>query len=147
MTVTNMTLNILAAGLITVVLMTVIFLTSRNKKLDSSYFSKRWSILQKQCSNKKLWHLAIIDADKLLDEALKQRHFKGKTTGERLVSAQRDLSSNDSVWFGHKLKNKLTDNSKQPLTKRDTLAALAGFRQALKDLGAFLSDANKGFKE
>jgi hypothetical protein len=80
--------------------------------------------------------LAVIDADKLLDEALKKRHFKGKTMGERMVAAQRSLSDNDSAWYAHKLRNRLVHEPNIRLKKRECQNALAGFRQALKDLGA-----------
>jgi hypothetical protein len=80
--------------------------------------------------------LAIIDADKLLDDALKKRHFKGKTMGERLVAAQKNLSDNDAVWFAHKLRNRLVHETNVRLKKRDVQKALSGFRQGLRDLGA-----------
>jgi hypothetical protein len=132
-------LDLIAAAIVIVILVVVSVLKLRKKTLNKAYFQKRWLTLQKLCSDKKLWYKAVIDADELLDEALKQRHFHGKTTGERLVSAQRTLSSNDSVWFGHKLKNRITDDGYKRLGKRDTLEALAGFRQALKDVGALSS--------
>lgn len=108
----------------------------KRRRLDVGKFQARWQTLQQQCVKSELWPLAIIDADKLLDEALKQLHFKGKTMGERLVSAQRELSNNDAVWFGHKLRNKIVHEEMKRLYKRDVQAALRGFRQALKDLGA-----------
>jgi hypothetical protein len=80
--------------------------------------------------------LAVIDADKLVDDALKKRHYRGKTMGERLVAAQRTLSDNDTVWYAHKLRNRLVHEQNVRLRKRDVQKALAGFRQALRDLGA-----------
>lgn len=80
--------------------------------------------------------LAVIDADKLLDDALKKRHFRGKTMGERLVSAQRSLSDNDAVWYAHKLRNRLVHEPDIKLKKKEAQTALTGFRQGLKDLGA-----------
>ena len=59
--------------------------------------------------------------------------------GERLVSAQHELSANDSAWFSHKLRNKI-DADNMPLTKAEVKKALLGFWQALKDLGAFKKD-------
>ena len=80
--------------------------------------------------------LKIIDADKLLDEVLKQRKYKGKTMGERLVSAQRSIKSNDDVWFAHKLRNQLVHENNVKLSERKVKDALMGVRSALKDLGA-----------
>jgi hypothetical protein len=88
------------------------------------------------CGSKDTWPLAIINADKLLDTALKKRRFSGKTMGERLVSAQKKFTNNDSVWFAHKLRNRLVHEQDVSLREKDVKEALIGFRQALKDLGA-----------
>jgi hypothetical protein len=111
-------------------------LRRRPRKLKSKKFEQRWQDLQKYCATRKTWPQAIIAADDLLCEALKSRRYKGKTSGERLVSAQHDLTANDLAWFGHKLRGKIADQDVRTLKKQDILEALAGFRQALRDLGA-----------
>jgi hypothetical protein len=108
----------------------------RRKKLKVDNYAKEWGEIQGLCKSRKTWPQAIVDADRLLDKALKQRRYKGKTTGERLVSAQHDLSQNDAVWFSHKFCNKVADIDVRTLKKQDMLDALGGFRQALRDLGA-----------
>ena len=118
------------AGLVTY------FVKKPKKALDKQHFRKKWKELQKQCASSETWALAVIQADSLLDEALKKRRFKGKTMGERLVSAQRSLTSNDGVWFGHKLRNQLVHQTDVALREKDIKHALIGFGQALKDLGA-----------
>jgi len=100
------------------------------------YFQERWVDLLTRVRTPEGMILAVIDADKLLDEALRRKHFKGKTTGERLVAAQRAISDNDSVWYAHKLRNRLVHEPNVRLKKREAQNALAGFRQCLKDLGA-----------
>ena len=109
----------------------------RPRSLKTEYFKNKWAEAQKLCADKSTWPLAIINADKLLDEALKKRRFKGKTMGERLVAAQHQLTDNDAVWYGHKLRNKLVHETSVKLKKRSVKEALLGLRQALKDLGAF----------
>lgn len=128
---------VMATGLILGMLfLTAIIKRRRPSSLNTEYFSMRWKELQKLCGDKTTWPLAVIDADKLLDEALIKSKYKGKTMGERLVTAQRQLSNNDSVWFAHKLRNKLVHESNITLKESDVKDALIGFRQALKDLGA-----------
>lgn len=105
-------------------------------RLNQEYYQNRWAELLTKVKTNDGMAIAVIDADKLVDEALKKRHFRGKTMGERLVSAQRTLSDNDAVWFAHKLRNRLVHESNVRLRKRDVQKALAGFRQALRDLGA-----------
>ena len=110
---------------------------SRPTKLDRQYFQQSWLELLARVKTPEGMLLAVIDADKLLDEALKKHHFKGKTMGERLVSAQRIISDNDAVWYAHKLRNRLVHEPHVRLKKKEAQTALAGFKQGLKDLGAF----------
>src|SRR6476646_5777092 len=85
-----------------VLFIVVLIVKLKPKKIKTQQCAERWQKLQKHCSDKKTWHLAVTDADHLLDDVLKRRHYKGKTTGERLVSAQHDFTNNESLWFGHK---------------------------------------------
>ena len=133
----HLTVVLIAMAVLVVVFAVGIFvLRRRPRTLDPEYFAQRWHDLQKNLPNKATWPLAVIDADKLLDEALKRRKFKGKTMGERLVSAQRVLTSNDTVWFGHKLRNKLVHEEYKLTKKGEVKSALLGYLQALRDLGA-----------
>src|ERR1700693_1601141 len=109
----------------------VVFLKRRPHKLRNKYFEKKWQELQKLCSDKATWSDAIINADKLLDEALKKKKYGGKSMGERLVSAQRDFKDNDGVWFGHKLKNKLDGEPNLKLRQKQVKDALLGIKRAL----------------
>ena len=106
------------------------------KRMDQSYYQERWAELLARVKTPEGMALAVIDADKLLDEALKSHRFRGKTMGERLVAAQKSISDNDAAWYAHKLRNRLVHESDIRLKKREAQNALAGFRQALKDLGA-----------
>lgn len=108
----------------------------RSKPLNRRYYTERWKNLQRNCASRKTWPVALAEADALLNKALKQRRYKGKTTGERLVAAQHSLTSNHTVWFSHKYCQKMTGIDVRTLKKKEVLEALAGFRQALRDLGA-----------
>lgn len=131
-----MAMAVLTAGFL-VVLSLVFALTKRRRRpLNKAYFLEKWQEHQKLCASKETWPLAIINTDKLLDEGLKKAGYRGRTMGERLVAAQRDLSDNDAVWFGHKLRNKLVHESDTRLREDDVKDALKGIRQALRDLGA-----------
>jgi hypothetical protein len=137
----------LIVGVILVVILTgIVFLVRwirRPKPLDKPYFQRKWRKLQKLCGDKKTWPEAIIEADTLLDEALKKKRFSGKNMGERLVKAQRLLTDNDKVWFSHKLRAKLESEPKAKLQEKAVKDALVGTRQALKDLGALPNDQSR----
>ncbi len=110
------------------------------KKIKPAQFHEQWVELQKFCASRETWPLAVITADKLLDEALKKKRVKGKSMGERLVEAQKLLSDNDAVWFAHNLSKKLIDDTVPRLREADVKRSLVGFRQALRDLGALKND-------
>lgn len=112
------------------------FIKRPKKELDKQHFRSKWKEMQKLCAKTETWGMAVIQADSLLDEALKKKKFKGKTMGERLVSAQRTLTNNDGVWFGHKLRNQLVHQTDVALREKDIKHALVGIGQAMKDLGA-----------
>ncbi|MEI7631903.1 MAG: hypothetical protein WCJ60_01110 [bacterium] len=133
-----MIINLLIIALLGMAFLIIISLVNKKvpKKLNHKYFVKEWRYLQAMCANKDTWPLAIINADKLLDTALKKRSFKGKSMGERLVSAQRKISNNEAVWIAHKLRNRLVHEHDVNLKEKDVMDALVGIRQALKDLGA-----------
>lgn len=133
---TMMILAVVAVALLLLVTVVGVVVRRKPKKLNTEFFQQRWQDAQKMCAAQDTWPLAIINADKLLDEALKRRRYKGKTMGERLMAAQHDISNNDLVWFGHKLRNKLVHEDLKKLKKKEVLEALVGFREALKDLGA-----------
>lgn len=128
------TISVVLIVILTLMLVFVRRLNSKRLKNDKIF--ERWVKLQKNCATRKTWPAAIIEADALLDDVLKCRGYKGKTMGERLVAAQHDISSNDSVWFGHKLSKEIGAVDVRTIKKQDVLDSLAGIRQALKDLGA-----------
>ncbi len=106
------------------------------RRIKPAKFKEQWAELQKFCKSKDTWGLAIINADKLLDEALKKKRLKGKSMGERLVAAQKMLTDNDAVWYAHNLSKKLLDDSAGRIKESDVKKSLFGIRQALRDLGA-----------
>lgn len=125
----------LVVGVMGLVLVVLIVLRGP-KRVKQEKFKHKWRALQSRCSDKTQWTIAIVEADDLLAEALKKKRIKGKTIGERLVNVQRQLTDNDAVWFGHKLRAKIDTNPDIKLNKTDVMKALTGIRQALKDIGA-----------
>jgi|SRR5579859_6809632 len=134
-----MTIGFLVAGIILGIV--ALYLVSRfgkkfRRPLNKEYFEAQWLELLARVTTPDGMILAVIDGDKLLDEALLKCGYKGKTMGERMVSAQKTFSNNDSAWFAHKLRNRLVHEQGVRLRQSDAKNALAGIRQGLKDLGA-----------
>lgn len=80
--------------------------------------------------------LSVMEADKLLDQALKAKNVRGKTMGERLKSARGMFANNNAVWDAHKLRNRLAHESGTGLNRIVAERALHAFKAGLKDLGA-----------
>jgi hypothetical protein len=127
------------ATAVVIVIAAILFILRRHrspKTLAVDHFQKNWQTMQKLCAKKETWQQAVIEADKLLDEALRKKRFNGKSMGSRLTKAQHVLTDNEGVWFGHKLRNKVEADPQAKLKEKDVKQALVGIRQALKDLGA-----------
>lgn len=104
------------------------------RRVKQPKFQKQWKELQAYCRHKETWPAALESADKLLEEALRRRRYKGKNMGERLVAAQKIFTDNDGVWQAHKLSKKIIENPNARLTEKDIKNALMNIRQALNDL-------------
>lgn len=82
------------------------------------------------------YQMAILNADKLLDSALKEARYSGNTMGERLKAADKTFSNVNAVWAAHKLRNRIAHEPDVTIRYDTARRAMAAFKQALKDIGA-----------
>ena len=75
----------------------------------------------------------IIEADKLLDFALKKYGYSG-SLGEKLKKAGKLFSDENGVWVAHKMRNKLAHEINFQPSEFEFRSALESFRRALLDL-------------
>ncbi|HVI69829.1 MAG TPA: hypothetical protein VM581_05260 [Magnetospirillaceae bacterium] len=136
--------SLLLLGFAAILVVGVLFLagiTALNRKrsgLDHAYYQKQWQTIEGfQKNGGAGLQLAIFEADKLLDSALKHRGFRGQTMGERLKDASRAFMDTEAVWRAHKLRNRLAHEQNVSLGSSQADQALRSFKAALKDLGAF----------
>ena len=121
------------------ILLAVISMSKGGRKyLDVEKYRVKWLAIEHsvQDGQEATYHLALMNADKLLDHALKERGFSGNTMGERMKSAQKVWSNANHVWAAHKLRNQIAHESDVKVSLDMTRRALAAFKQALKDVGA-----------
>ncbi|MDO8583719.1 MAG: hypothetical protein Q7R83_00900 [bacterium] len=78
--------------------------------------------------------MAVIEADKLLDNALKAMFMPGETLGERLKVAAYKYPKIRDVWPAHKLRNQLVHDAAFEISPRQAAQALRDFERALKVL-------------
>lgn len=129
-------LGVLVVGILLIV---VITLTKRGPSaLDVDKYRSQWLSIESQLKreNPASYHLTVLNADKLLDKALRERGYKGETMGERMKVAKDVWSNANAVWSAHKLRNHIAHETDVQVTYEDARLALAGFKQGLKDVGA-----------
>lgn len=85
--------------------------------------------------DKASWPEAIITADDMLRAATQKHGGRSKSLGENLVTLQSKFSDNESVWFAHKLANKLRKNEMEKIKPEQAKKAIVAFKKALQDLG------------
>ncbi|MBI5138472.1 MAG: hypothetical protein HZA95_01590 [Candidatus Vogelbacteria bacterium] len=96
-----------------------------------------WDSIQKHLAtdSNTEWKLAVIEADKILDEATVKRGFVGDTLGERLKNADESVLSNlEDAWEAHKIRNRIAHEPGYHLTRRDAQRAISMFERVFKEL-------------
>lgn len=116
----------------------LVFTRKQGPKLNIQRYQTKWLEIENSVrrNNPASWQLGIMNADKLVDRALRERKFKGQTMGERMKSAQKVWKNANHVWGAHKIRNQLAHEPDVKLSYDVTLRSLTAFKQALKDLGA-----------
>ena len=120
-------------------LLALITLTKRGMRpLDVTKFRIKWLAVEQQCieGNIPSYQLAVLNADKLVDQALREKGIQGQTMADRLKASAHLYSDRNAIWTAHKLRNKIAHESDFLISYRDTRTALSGFKRALKDIGA-----------
>lgn len=125
--------------LIGALLVVVVTLTKKGTvQLDVNKYRLKWMAIEKQLDKNDLSRcsMAVLNADKLLDQALREKGVKGQTMGERMKILKETWSNANVVWGAHKLRNQIAHETDHHVTYDDARRALSGFKQALKDVGA-----------
>ncbi|MEY4723018.1 MAG: hypothetical protein RLZZ324_531 [Candidatus Parcubacteria bacterium] len=105
---------------------------------DRENMRRRWVEIEKamETPGEMGKKLAIIEADKLLDTALKSLSMAGETLGERLKFAQYKYPELRDVWPAHRVRNQLAHEASYHLDTGTARRSLKQFRSALERLGA-----------
>lgn len=82
--------------------------------------------------------LAIIEADKLVDTALRQVGFPGETMAERMKVAEYRFSTIRQMWLAHKWRNQLVHEAHFSLSERQANEALRAYHAVLRQMNALL---------
>jgi hypothetical protein len=121
-----------------ITLLVIISLTRRPSRiLDQEKYREKWLTISQGVTNDTgTQQLAVLHADKLLDQALRESGVPGETLGERLKNAKARFRNVNAVWSAHKLRNQIAHDDHVRISRKQTDTALAAFKAALIDLGA-----------
>ncbi len=113
-------------------------ITKCHKRLNVDDYRVKFLAIENQLmrDNQASFSLAVINADKLVDQALRECNFAGQTMGEKLKNSPKKFSDINSLWNAHKLRNKIAHETNVTVSYDEARYALASFKKALKDLGA-----------
>jgi hypothetical protein len=120
-------------------LFAMISLTKRSPKaLDVDKYRSRWMTIEGKLKrdDENSHTICVLEADKLLDQALRERGLAGKTMADRMKQYQGKWTNGNGVWAAHKLRNRLAHETDVRIDYERARQALVAFKQAMKDIGA-----------
>lgn len=111
---------------------------SGHARLNIEKYRSDWLSIERQLAKDShaSYVVAVLNADKLLDKALRESGYRGNTMGERMKSANTIWRNANHVWAAHKVRNKLAHETDASISYDTARRALTAFKQALKDVGA-----------
>ncbi len=114
----------------------ITFSKGGSRTLDTNKYRSKWLAIEQQLKrdDSSSHQLVVLNADKLLDTALREKGIGGETMGARMKNIQ--WSNANNTWSAHKLRNQIAHETDVTVTYDEARRALSGFKQALKDVGA-----------
>ena len=87
-----------------------------------------------ESDNEANWKLAIIEADKILDELVKKMGYPGDDMGERLRAVEpSDFLTLEDAWEAHRIRNKIAHEAGFTFTKREAKRVLGLFEKVFRE--------------
>ena len=120
------------------VFIAILMTQKRGHVFNTDEYQSHWLEIENSLikENPATYNMAIVDADKLLDKALREMGTPGNNIGERLKRTDDKFTQLNSVWHAHKLRNQIAHEHGFKVDYNQAKRALNSFKQALKDLGA-----------
>ncbi|MBI5077515.1 hypothetical protein HZB94_04005 [Candidatus Falkowbacteria bacterium] len=131
---------LIAGGIVLLAILIIVaryfYLKSKTSEIDKKFFQERWKQIAALLGlGKEMnYKLAVIEADKLLDEALKLMYLPGATTFERLKFATYKFPRLKHSWWAHRVRNEVVHNVHYTLKYNEAEKVLELIKKALKEL-------------
>lgn len=117
------------------------FKTAGNFALTQTFpkrhLNKAWQkiLLRMQKNDEANLQLALIEADNLFDDLLKQMQLPGESMADRLKYVNSSQVSNiDEIWQAHKLRNQIVHNHEYSAARNEIEFSIKAYEKALKEL-------------
>ena len=120
-------------------LFAIISITKNSPRtLDQDKYRSRWMAIESRLKrdDENTYTVCILEADKLLDQSLRDRGLPGKTMAERMKQCQGKWTNGNGVWAAHKLRNRIAHETDVKVDYDRARQALIAYKQGLKDMGA-----------
>jgi len=130
---------LVAVLILVIVLMFALgILRRKTSGLDVEKYRSEWLKIENSLDmkNPMTYQMAVLSADKLLDQAMRDSRVPGDTMGDRLKASKNRFNNINDIWFAHKLRNRIAHEADVSLNLVTTKRALFIFKKALKELGA-----------
>jgi len=121
------------------IIFAVISLTKRGpSSLNVDKYRSNWLMIEQSLKRdeKSSYQMCVLNADTLLDHAMKEKGIQGTTMADRMKQLQKTWSNANNVWTAHKLRNQIAHEPDVRLDYDGARRTLQAFKQALKDIGA-----------
>ncbi|MBI2024783.1 MAG: hypothetical protein HYT03_01670 [Candidatus Harrisonbacteria bacterium] len=99
---------------------------------------RAWKQIKKRVQSHDIqnWKLAILEADKLMDDTIKTSGFRADTTDERFKQITTSfLSDAEVIQNVHKIRNRIAQEPDFVITHDQALEILRTYKKAFQDLG------------
>ncbi|MFA6536873.1 MAG: hypothetical protein WCT18_00565 [Patescibacteria group bacterium] len=107
-----------------------------NDNIDRRFIKDRWQKIEELLNLKHEMNckLAVIEADKILEDVLKSMYFSGETMAERLKVAGYKFPKLRHVWWAHKVRNMCVHDLRYVLKFSEAKKVISLFKDALEEL-------------
>lgn len=96
----------------------------------------RWLAVERllDSDNESDWKLAIIEADKMLDELLLNLGYQGSALGDRLLAVGKgDMLSLDEAWEAHKYRNRIAHETGMQVSEHEAKRIVGMYKKVFQE--------------
>lgn len=118
-----------------------LFRGQQGRQFNQQIYRSQWQEIDRLARNQaseQEWKQAIIEADKLVDQAFRDVGLAREKFSDRLRAAEKRFTKSvyNGLWEAHKLRNKIAHEVGCQVTYPEIKHALDNFRAGLNSLGA-----------